>query len=214
MPFIRKTRKRRFRKRRTRRPKVTGPGTSLRRKLRYAEEPKSLTVTNVAPAVIRYTCNGLFDPLVAIGGHQPRFFDQYMTMYDHYVALSSKLRVWLQTDATQGVIFGITILDSAVTGISLIDYLENPHTVYSVTDGSAPGPKHLSMSASMRKFLGRKVMGDNQLKGSAAANPAEQAYFHCWVSPIDPSEASSESFLQITVDYDTVFIEPKLPSIS
>lgn len=40
-----------------------------------------------------YRGNGLYDPEVAVGGHQPRMFDQMCLFYQSYLVLGSKISI-------------------------------------------------------------------------------------------------------------------------
>ena len=35
--------------------------------------------------------NGMFDPQTAVGGHQPRGFDEFMEAYDMFTVMGSKI---------------------------------------------------------------------------------------------------------------------------
>ncbi len=216
MPLRHSRRSRRKRKRvyRRRSTKKVGLGTSLTRNLRFATVPEDVTVPLGGVSTIAWSANGMYDPDTRVGGHQPRTFDQIMAMYDHFVVSRAKLRVWVQSTAVNGLIFGITLRDTASASTDIRDYLEDPHTMYAVTDSSSPGPKHMSLSCNIGKFLGRKIFGDSQLKGSAGANPTEQVYFHFWQANLDDGESTSTSYVQTSIDYRSTFIEPKIPALS
>lgn len=67
---------------------------TLRRKMYYTEaiQPAPL-LTGVSHKVNTYSVNGLFDPTLATGGHQAKFFDQAMVHYAKYTVVASKIRV-------------------------------------------------------------------------------------------------------------------------
>ena len=54
---------------------------------------------------ISLRANGLFDPYVPVGGHQPYSFDQYMEFYNRYTVLGSKITVTFSagTQMTVGI---------------------------------------------------------------------------------------------------------------
>ena len=59
---------------------------------RYAE---SITVNAVANVDVwhLYRCNGMYDPRVALGGHQPMYFGRMGATYDHYVVTGATIRI-------------------------------------------------------------------------------------------------------------------------
>lgn len=59
-------------------------------KLRYVVT-ESITGPAVGAIVVRqYRANGMYDPEVAVGGHQPFGFDQLMGQYHHFTVIKSK----------------------------------------------------------------------------------------------------------------------------
>ncbi|HIA02129.1 MAG TPA: hypothetical protein EYN66_09490, partial [Myxococcales bacterium] len=52
--------------------------------------------TGTAVLQYRFRANGMFDPQVPLGGHQPRGFDEFMDAYDMFTVLGSKISVsWM-----------------------------------------------------------------------------------------------------------------------
>lgn len=192
-------------------------------KLRYSD------ATTIDPGVLGLgvhviMANGCYDPDNTGAGHQPRGFDQYMAMYDHYTVVGSKITVtFLHTregilDAT---LVGIACRDGTGTATSINSYAEGRNVVSRVLPGhdasSSPiQPITLSKTCSTRKFLGRsKVMSDPELKGNASNNPAEDICYHIFCGTPwligDPGQAININFV---IDYLVVFHEPKQPAQS
>ena len=160
------------------------------------------------------TANGLFDPDITSIGHQPRGFDQLMTLYDHYVVLGSKMTARITGNASADVVptnFGIAIKDSDTTSSNPNDYMENSSVTSTIWSASTAS-RQLTKSFSTKKFLGRtNVLSDPQLKGSTAGNPTEQGYFHIFAFG---QEAGSTYNVNGWVDYLVCLIEPKTPTQS
>ena len=45
------------------------------------------------PAAYVYRANGLYDPDLTGGGHQPRGYDQFTPMYNHWTVVGAKVTV-------------------------------------------------------------------------------------------------------------------------
>lgn len=216
MPYARRYKKRPKRRRRYKRSKavIRKSPVPLRfyTKLRYVGQIALNPTASVADALAVHG-NGLYQPIS--GGHQPRGFDQLMSLYDHFVCVGSKIRVTYQpTDSTNSTV-GISIRDSATLSTSFSDYMEGGNVRSRALGESGSTPTVITMSTSPRKFLGRsKVLSDPELKGSAAANPTEGFYYHLFADASDGSSDPGQIDCVFIIDYSVVFIEPKVPTQS
>lgn len=79
------------------------------RKLKYSTDIQ-LNATAASIDVHVFSANGLYDPDVTSTGNQPRLFDQYMALYNHYTVVAAAISV--ETLASQGgaCVFGVTAL--------------------------------------------------------------------------------------------------------
>lgn len=222
--YVRKT------KRPKRKPKTKGRihyglkaplPNSLNTKLRYVDEFNLNPTAGGVPAVHVFSCNGLYDTNITGTGHQPRGFDQLMTMYAHYVVVGAKCTVsFMHSTAVlyNNMVVGVALKAGSPTLLTRNDYQEGRNVSYKTLLGSSTASgnnsgNRVTKTASTRKFLGQRPFGDNQLKGSSSANPAEQLYFHCFACPYSSTD---EATLQcsITIEYLVRFIEPIQPSQS
>ncbi len=168
------------------------------------------------PGVQVFSCNGLFDPNITGTGHQPRGFDQLMAMYDHYVVLGSKITVWFSA-TLESTLCGVAARDSATVEVDVNEYIEDTVNAYTCMGetGSGAEPKKIVLKNSIRKFLGRSnVMSDSQLKGSSAANPTEQAFYHVYSEALDPALDLGALHCSAEIEYLVALIEPKQPTQS
>ena len=174
----------------------------------------TLSFQNIAgtPDIQIYRANGLFDPAVSLGGHQPRFFDQLMALYDHFVVIGVRAKFELANKAgNDSLLMGMTVQDASTTR-TMNDYLESRNSVHKQIEGGGNGKGTLAMNVNPNKFLGRShPLSDPQLKGSASSDPTEQAYIHLWV--IDPSGLAMPNNVTgiINLEYTAILIEPKTP---
>lgn len=160
-----------------------------------------------------FSANGLFDPDITGVGHQPRGFDQLMTLYDHYVVIGSRITVFIQpVGTTSSTVWGIVLKDDSTTTNNADNLLEESFVSYKM---AAPGSEPIALVQQFNNnFLGySKPLGVTELEGIATANPTEQAYYHVFgYSPSATDEASVS--IQVRIEYQVMLIEPNQPSIS
>ena len=211
--------KRRYQKKSTiSRLPLTGFPKSKMVRLRYVDElsmnPNSGTTTH-----LNYAANALYDPYLGVGGHQPRGFDQWMTIYDHYTCVSSKCTLrWIPTEATAQVpgVFGLILNDDTIMDFSTIPQIiegkQNRESFRYYGDSSfASKGKNpvITKTFSAKKMFGKKaIVGANEYKGSSSANPTELAVWQAWCGTLAGTDAPSQRFL-IEIEYIAVFTEQK-----
>jgi len=191
-------------------------------KLRYVETNLDIDPGNLTTAgVYIFSANGLYDPNISIGGHQPRGFDQLMTMYDHYTVIGSRITVTFTQQLGQvynTATLGIALKDSPTGYTDINDYLEGRNLI-SRTSGSSSAtetqrPITLSYAYSTKKFLGiSHPLSEKDTAGSNTSNPVEQAYFHLFVAPLSFTDSVSWR-CTARIDYLVIFTEPKQPQQS
>ncbi len=128
--------------------------------------------------------NGLFDPEVNIGGHQPRGFDQFMALYVNWVVLSSNITVksWTRS-GNEPCMVSIVVRKSGAAGdTSMVESLErNPRTTRTGSwraNGGGHRGGFVKASVNIAKFLNRtRLQDDFDLHGSSASDPNEEVYF-------------------------------------
>ncbi len=187
---------------------------TLKVKMRYVNR---ITIDPAAGGmgVQVFAANGMFDPDITGGGHQPRGFDNLMPLYNHYTVIGSKLTVSSANIATQasGALLGVSLQDTTLVLGNVNDYLED----YSSTNifGIASAESHitLSMDFSNKKFLGPNPLADDR-KGTVTSNPVESAFYHIYFAPVDVGiDLSIRSFL-VVIDYIALLTEPNQPGQS
>lgn len=176
--------------------------------LRYAQKISLNSGIGLAATQV-FSANGAYDPDISGVGHQPRGFDQYMTMYDHYQVIGSRITVAAVQPSVSGIV-GIALRDTNVATPSYTDLMEERGTnsVYGIlsTSGEHVG---LDLSFSQKKFFGTSDI-DDKYQGSVAGNPQDGAFFHVWNTAISDVVAMSTGYI-VNIDYIIVFTEPKNP---
>lgn len=197
-------------------------GKTSKASLRYSQNG-TITGSAVQGSIGTWimSANGCYDPDITGVGHQPRGFDQLMTLYDHYTVTNATITVRFVNNSTNSRPYvGIAVRDSSSAFVDLVGVAEYSNMVLSrkplgrITTLDSAGDSSftsLTTRVNVSSFLGRKnAMSDPELKGSASSNPAEQVYFHVIAGdPHASTPASIDIFTSVT--YDVVFHEPKQP---
>lgn len=188
-------------------------------KLRYADNFTLQPVSGLVAAHL-WNANSCYDPDVTGTGHQPRGFDQFMAMYDHFTVIGSKITAWFcgsSGSATNSpTMIGIALKDFTTLPSTKNDYMEGRNVVSTMLafDNETHEVKKLTKTFSTKKFLGvSKPLASSVLRGSASADPAEDAYFHVFAQALQPANIDPIR-VQVVIDYLVVFTEPKQPSQS
>mgnify|MGYP000665845920 FL=1 len=174
----------------------------------------------------QFNLNGMYDPEVAVGGHQPRGFDQLMAAYNRYCVVSVKAQfINLNNDTSNDnppQYFGLKVSSSAteIASYSAVDLLESRQKVKMAEGGmiyptihkadSISGRPSVMKLWSAKKYFGGTVVGSDEHTGTASANPtsSSRAILDCWVGhPSSSVNPASGSYLVI-LDYVALFTEP------
>lgn len=191
-------------------------------KLRYSETFTINPGIGGFAGVQVFSHNGLYKPNITSSGHQPRGFDQLMTMYDHYTVIGSKLTVtYSNAGAGAGgtLLVGIACKDGPVVFVDKNDYMEGRNVVSRALLRSSvqdePHAVTLSKTCSTRKFLGvSKPLANALIRGDFTTNPSEQAYYHLFASIMTGTADATQIECSVVIDYLVVLTEPKQPSQS
>lgn len=171
-----------------------------------------------------FSCNGMFDPDFALGGHQPMGFDQWMSFYNHYTVIGAKCTAQFSGNspvqiapAYVGVI--VTAGANDLLATTQEEMWEQGRTkrpgiagFVGTSDRRGAGGKIHTKTFSHKKFFGVPVAGQSQYRGNDATNPSEQAWFQIYASAIGGNDPGVLSVL-VTIEYIALLTEAKvLPS--
>lgn len=161
--------------------------------------------------------NGCYDPDVAVGGHQPLGFDQYMALYNKYYVKSSTIKVDLSTvslganNAIQNNIFvsvwADTNVNSAVANLGQTSeicaaYGGVTRRVGDVYDRMTP----IVLSKSTKAVTGKGF--ETETSGDSGHDPDLLWYWHVVAWSSDGTLARKCDF-KLDLMYDTLFYEGK-----
>lgn len=202
-------------------PKDLSPlPSALKVKMKYHEAfTLNVAAAGLADSYI-FSANGLYDPNITGIGHQPRGFDQLMTMYDHYVVIGVRAHLFMSNVNTLANNQSIcTMLLSDGTALingnnGAFESRVSISKAQTLADGGL-AINELILDANPNEFLGRsKPLSDPDLKGNASSNPAEQAYIHVIAHPFRFGEDIGAVDFHIILEYTAILIEPNLPAAS
>jgi hypothetical protein len=171
---------------------------------------QSISVASGASTQL-YSCNGLYDPDISFGGHQPLYFDQLMTLYDHYTVLRSRIKIMISSETTLTTTCSCYVDDdTTVSGATV--YPERPGAVWE-TANLENKTVSLYQRWSANRTFGPGTQADPTMQGDANGNPTEQQYY---VIRTETSTLTETALLTIAVciEYDTVFDELKTVALS
>lgn len=157
------------------------------------------------------SANGLFDPNITGGGHQPMFFDQLTALYNHYVVIGSKCTFKFTPAAvtSQALRVACFIEDAASTSATSVDGVSEQSlagkTFLLPAGNNTVGTRTLKFSP--KKTFGKSVLANSNLRGNSGGNPSEQSYFV--FSSQGDGLASTIMILTVEVTYITCWFELK-----
>jgi len=177
---------------------------------RYVE---NLTISAVAGAGQQnylFKCNGMYDPNETGTGHQPIYFDQLTTLYDHYCVIGSKITVrftqaGLNNPATHLM---LRVDDDTNVPTNTQETMEQNGAKFKLLPAGSPYTVTLTNKWSAKKYFGGAVLANNELQGSATSDPTEKSYFQIAVRPMDGASAI-DVHMQVTIEYIAVWKELK-----
>lgn len=171
----------------------------LKNSVRYAEVV-GITVTTGAGGYA-FSCNGLYDPNASGTGHQPLYFDQLMTIYDHYTVTASRCKFTLVTSSSKELVLSAFVDDdgSWSGGVAIP---EKPGCKNQVVNPSVsrPYPMYLTWKAS--DYFPGAHADDSTMQGTASGNPSEQSNYAIAINDIGLTSFTCNVFVEIEYDVE------------
>ncbi len=184
--------------------------------LKYVEQIVLDAPASGVAALHLFRANGMFDPDLTGGGHQPKAFDQWMVFYDRFTVIGAKIKVTYATTtttaATGNIICGLYLNSDTVSSTVSTFLLEeklNKSVVIGPIDGGKPMAT-LRSTFSAPKFFGRKNMiGDIDFSGDTSTDPGELAFFQIWVAALGLADNPGPVDMIVEINYLAVLTERK-----
>lgn len=184
----------------------------LKTTMRYYDQ-KSMNIPAAGFYVEKnWRANGMYDPDVDVGGHQPRGFDQLALLYNHYCVVGSKITITIQSvDNTQPILAALILTESSTT-FAMTDLMESSYCSYALI-GPVNEPTKLVMTFSPKFFSQKNPLDEYNLAGTGTTDPAQPAYYKIGMnSPAGVDEA--DVITHVLIEYVAIWTEPKTPTIS
>lgn len=199
-----------------------GPRTVIPTKkttvLKYCEAYVNIDPGVGSSAAYVFSCNDVYDPNYTGTGHQPTGFDQWMSFYNRFVVLGSKIKATFSSlDAeTLDTVVGIAIFDGPSTTTTTEKYMEQPQTSWSVLPaGSGANPTSTVSSFDLKTYAAGVNLRDNDLlQGNQSASPSRKWYFHVFAGATGAAENPSAVKATVEIEYLVQFFEPKTLDLS
>lgn len=154
--------------------------------------------------------NGIYDPNVTGGGHQPLYRDQYTLLYNKYRVVSSKIYIdcCIPTAGQTCLLTLYPQVTDVTTGSTIAIDIEKPHAKAMLLNGGDTSKK-LSHSMSTHKMFGvssAAVNGDDLFASVYSGNPSNKWY---WVLTGQcPDFLSSQgTYCSMRIVYKVVFYD-------
>lgn len=165
------------------------------------------------PQVTSYRANGMYDPRVALGGLQPRYYDSLLgandgsAPYRHYRVHSSAIEatVWPTTGNANAANCLLTLLPrrSVITSPGTIDeQRERPYSKHlAMTTTGSYKPRKFFNFIKMKTLLGHKDLQDVDNTAARYDNlPVEECIWDLLLCDVQGS-AVAQATVQVTVTY-------------
>jgi hypothetical protein len=181
-----------------------------------------------ANATFVMNLNGMYDPNVAAGGHQPSNFDTWMQVYNKYAVWQCDVQVTAlntgpnQADYETGV-YGFMVTQTGTdisSGTSFKQIAEQPYVKYAL---QTPGVKQEAFTAlraqvPVWEWLGvakkEELLAEQDYQGTAAANPSRSIFAEIfYVSPIGNTVANP-GYFQVELTFHAWVFLPRQTTFS
>ena len=185
-----------------------------RRKLRYCDTISlNAAIGTVDKHIFR--CNNIYDPDYTGVGHQPMGYNEMEAMYQHYVVESATIYVrytsQVTTPTTGASHVGIILEDDLLTPTSYNTLVETQRGVNTIVTPSGTKTTTLKKHFDLRKFFCVKGVDiPSKYSGTTGGTlPEENAFWTLWQSGISTSEDAAGIFVDVMIEYNVKFFEPR-----
>lgn len=215
------------RRRRRRRPR--------RRALRMGRYPSALSARRVSegmPPQVRtklvyevayartaaftdvYSGTSIFDPEFALGGGQPRYFDQFAAFYTRYYVIASKAIVTVENGASGPQMLALQAVSQNTVSISPNNAAELADTKsVMLAQAISAAPTILTSRKTTDHMFGVDTYSDMTYWSVTTTDPSRQWF---WKVAVDscPTGGTINCNYHLRIEYDVIFAERRLVGAS
>lgn len=190
--------------------------STYRTRLVYATTV-SLDASTGGVAWSTFRANSLFDPLFAVGGHQPYGYDQMQAIYSRYVVISATVVFTVVSNQSLPLCIGAGTFNAPgyTSNITDIESLrENPRIKTQMLSDS--GNRKVATVreryhiTSMYGVSVRDAVGSQFLSASTGANPTSTGVFGVCVAAQATGDDPTQIPVQVRITYDAIFSAPNV----
>lgn len=159
----------------------------------------------------QFVANGMYDPNFTGTGHQPMYFDQLSALYDHYVVIGSKATFKITPATTLTCPIAVALFnndDTTITPTLLSSMSELPSSRFGLLSVNTNRPLKITSKWSAKKTFGKNPLANDNLEGSASANPSEQTVYTLACQSTDGATTQAV-VVEVIIEYIAVWKELK-----
>lgn len=180
-------------------------------KLKFNYSQK-FTASSFNDFIIR--ANSVYDPLYAVGGLQPMYYDELANLYQRYCVLSSSCQATFTNASAVGeaafIKVGMYPLGDSTSPANITEATERDNCKYAQL-GPNTGDQGIIQMKSYAKnssVIGkaRDENTDDILSADTASNPIRQVYWHLWSGTMD-GLSNTNLYLDVTMTYYVKFYD-------
>lgn len=174
----------------------------LHNTLRYCG--KTQVTLSVGTGNYKFRANSLYDPDFTSTGHQPLYFDQLSALYDHYIVVRSRLKIYFASATNANLVVSLYVDDDSTHQVST-DRGAEMRKGKVITGNPSTGPlEPISASWSALQTFGSPIPNDN-LQGTSTTNPTEESYYALYFE--DMLAGSGTIYFFYEMEFDCVWEE-------
>jgi len=159
--------------------------------LRYHEDFTLNPGVAGSPSSYVFRSNSCFDPNVTGTGHQPRGYDQIMTMYQFIAVREAQIEVWFQPRDGAPAMVTINSNGTTMFSPSRNDALENKTAVVATAGGVSSGePRYLCLRVKPWQLAGT-TLTENDYKHASGSNPVVSQFFNVIGMPLETTDTGN-----------------------
>ena len=209
-------------------PRGISTGTNIIRRSSVADLTYHKQVTLNGSVVVggtgftQFRMNGVYDPEVAIGGGQPRGFDQMALLYEEYTVTECMAEVYFNASnsAATGVIPFLAIRPESAGSPDAKAVFEGADRVIlkkmirAGSGGNGADSGYLKIAVDCRKYLGNKGIDQDGMRATVAGVPSDQIYLYAGCINATNGTATFDIDINVVLHYKVKFHGPKDPGAS